>query len=415
MDRPIQPQHQRRKRLRQGLWAALLLSGLALAAYGTRYALQPAVNRDEVRIAEVHRGPIQAGISCTGVVVPSFEQVLSSPIAAVVGAILLKPGSVVRPGQAILTLELGALTQEAARLEERIALQGKQSESRRLDRQRQMLEVQGRQSIQTLEVDALEARLRRYDRLQELGLVSDEEHAEVRLNLEKARVELHQIQSQRANLADIDAAELASHQSELVLLRQDLARNRELQERATVRADREGILTWVVAETGTSVAQGALLARIADLRAYKVEASVSGLVLQRLTTGQRCRVKIGRQQLEGTVEQINPAIQEGVAKVAITLDQSDHPALKPHLAVQAFVITESKDNVLLVASGPYLDEPGGPQVFVVDGAIARRQVIKPGLTNQDEVEILAGLQAGDQVIISNMEAYRALDQVQVRR
>lgn len=415
MDRPIDPNHVRRKKLGLSLRIAIAVVVLAAAAFATRRLLQPALDLDELRTAQVERGTIEAGVSCGGVVVPGFEQVLSSPIDGIVHQILLKPGASVRQGQAILALDLGTLIQEAAQLEERIALLTKQGESKSLERRRQVLDNRGRQAIQKLEVDALEARMQRHERLKELGLISTEEYAEARLNLEKAKVELSQIQLGQANLEEVEQAESASHRSELALLQQDLTRNRALQRDATVRADRDGMLTWVVADEGLSVQRGAVLARVADLSAYRVEASVSGLLLERLAPAQRARIKIGRQQLEGKVEQINPAIQQGVAKVSIALDQKDHSALKPNLSVQVFVVTDHKPDTLLLANGPFIDGPGEQQVFVIEGQYAKRRTITPGLANADQVEIVSGLRLGDQVILSKMEAYRQLEQVPLQR
>ncbi len=69
------------------------------------------------------------------------------------------------------------------------------------------------------------------------------------------------------------------------------------------------------------------------------------------------------------------------------------------------------ENSLLLARGPFYQDSGGNWVFVLDedGATAQRRTVSLGRSNPQQIEVIAGLNAGEQVVISS---YRGLDSVE---
>ena len=74
---------------------------------------------------------------------------------------------------------------------------------------------------------------------------------------------------------------------------------------------------------------------------------------------------------------------------------------------------ESRDDVLKVARGPFLDTGGGRVAYVVHDDIAVRTPIQTGGTSVTEVEILEGLSPGDQIIISNLGEFERVERVRL--
>ena len=68
---------------------------------------------------------------------------------------------------------------------------------------------------------------------------------------------------------------------------------------ATAASDRRGVLTWVVPSEGMAVHRGDELARIADLSAFRVEATVSDVHASRLVAGLPVTVRSGDSRLGG--------------------------------------------------------------------------------------------------------------------
>ena len=70
-------------------------------------------------------------------------------------------------------------------------------------------------------------------------------------------------------------------------------------------------------------------------------------------------------------------------------------------------------NRLSFTRGAFLDSGGGRIAFVVHGDIANRVAIKTGSTSISAVEIVAGLQPGDQIIVSNLGEFERSEAIRL--
>jgi HlyD family secretion protein len=163
------------------------------------------------------------------------------------------------------------------------------------------------------------------------------------------------------------------------------------------------------------VRKGDAIARLADLRTFRVEATVSDVHAQRLGPGLPVTVRISEgQTLHGTVAAVRPAIANGVLSFAVALREKSSPRLRSNLRVDALVVVGRKDRVLRVKRGPFAAGEGLHQVFVVHGQRAVRTAVRLGLGGYDEFEVVSGLQEGDEAVISDMRAYEHAREVGLR-
>ena len=67
------------------------------------------------------------------------------------------------------------------------------------------------------------------------------------------------------------------------------------------------------------------------------------------------------------------------------------------------VLGDTRNQAVLVDNGPFFNDTGGAWAFVLDadGKIARRRPVKFGRRNPNNIEVEAGLMAGDRVIVSS--------------
>ncbi|MDV7400361.1 hypothetical protein RZS08_53595, partial [Arthrospira platensis SPKY1] len=91
----------------------------------------------------------------------------------------------------------------------------------------------------------------------------------------------------------------------------------------------------------------------------------------------------------------------------VSLDEADDKALRPNLRVDVFLILERLEGVLRLKNGPAISGGLQQDVFVLDdkGRAVKRRV-GVGRNNGDFVEITAGLQEGERVIISDVQDFR---------
>ena len=193
------------------------------------------------------------------------------------------------------------------------------------------------------------------------------------------------------------------------------------------RSDRDGVLTWVVAETGATLRRGDVLARVADLSSFRVVATISDVHASRLAAGMPARVKLDdATTVGGTISSIDPRIENGTVRFWVDLDAASHPKLRNNLRVDVYAVTGARGNVLQVRRGS-LGDADRDGVFVVRGDTAVRVPVRFGLGGEENVEIVEGLREGDEVIqpidglregdevvISNMSEYQGIRELRMK-
>jgi HlyD family secretion protein len=415
MDREIDVTF-RRKRLMRRVAGAILSVALVAAVFiwGPRL-IKPSVARARIRTAKVDSGPIEATITASGTVMPEFEGVISSPVNARVLKILKRPGAVLSKGDPILELDLNESRLAVEKLNQQIELKQNQQAKAKLDLENTLIDLQSRWEIKNLEYKASKAATARNRELRRQGLISEERLREIELIEEKTAFEMKQLEESKRNAQASTKTQLEGLALEMKTLEQERVEAQRQLELATTKSDRHGSLTWVINEEGATVQKGVVLARIADLSAFRVEATVSDVHANRLSFGQPVRVKVNDElSLSGAIARINPAVNNGVITLAISLEDKSNAQLRSNLRVDALIGAERKDGVLRIRKGPAVSGEGARDIFVIRGDVALKTAAKFGAAGEDHYEVLQGLLEGDEVIISDMTDYLHLKEVKLK-
>jgi len=117
------------------------------------------------------------------------------------------------------------------------------------------------------------------------------------------------------------------------------------------------------------------------------------------------KVRINDTDLRGAVASISPSVDKGVVTFYARLDNPRHPALRPNLRVDVFVVTRAHRAVLRVKNGPFYQGGQEQPVFVVAGGRAVRRTVRLGDSNFDFVQVLGGLRAGEEIVVSDMKQH----------
>jgi HlyD family secretion protein len=414
MDRPVDSAILRRRWLRRAAIGLVLATSVVLALVLLPAWIRPSVDRERIRTAFVERGPVEATLTATGVVLPEYEHVLTSPAATRVETIFHFPGDEVAPDDVILQLDASESRLAVDRLDQRIALQRNQRKTTQLELDAKLSDLKGQEEIKELERQSFEYELQRNKRLAELGLVTDDVARKSATDLERAKIELRELGRQEKNAGRIARAQLEALDLEIELLVKERDEAQSLADRAQVRSDRRGVLTWVTPSEGASLARGDVVARVADLSSFKVEATLSDVHASRVRVGQPATIRSGDIRLSGTVSKILPTVENGVLTFEITLAQSDHPGLRHNLRVDVYLVVDRKSDTLRVKRGSFFHVDGQPHVFVVRGDVAVRTPVTFGISSFEQYEIEDGVSEGDEVIVSDMSDYRNAQEVRLR-
>jgi len=413
MDREIAPEDRRNRVVKKVVIAIVAMIAVVFFFVAAIEFLRPSFDRRAIRTARVERGSISATLEANGTVVPLVEQVVSSPVEARVLRVGRRAGDQVRKGDELLTLDTSASQLEAARLDDQVAQkQSADSELRlRLDETIATLRAQ-------IEQKKLDAQIAHYSadqktRLRAEGLAAEQDVLAAAALAKKTDIELRQLDEALGRAIRSRDVQLAASNANVAMARREREESRRQLELAMLRADRDGILTSIVNEVGATVRRGDILARIADLSTYRVEATISDVHAARLAAGMRANVLLEGARIDGTIESVDPRIVNGIVKFYVTLDQPAHARLRNNLRVDVAVITGSRTNTLVVQRGA-LARRNATHAFVIHGDEALRVPMRFGLAGTDTIEILDGARAGDELVISDVTEYEEIEKVRVK-
>lgn len=414
MDRPLDPQHTRAVRRRRLAWMAAVLALVVFGAYAVPAMFGPSLRRDRVRVAAVERGPVDASVAASGLVLAEIEQIITTPVNARVVRIRHRAGARVAAGEPLVDLDVSEARLAVDTLSQDLAIKANQQDQRRIALERSLIDLNSRTEIKRLQLEQFQAQLDRDRQLHAEGLLSVEMFRKSELAAAQAAVELKQLQAERENAQRSTTAEIQGLALETAKLRAEEVEARRLLDLAAIRADRAGVVTWSLTQEGVAIRQGDPVARLADLGAFRVEASVSDVHGPRLVVGLPAWVKTGADRLEGTIASVNPAVVDGVITVGIALREPAHPVLRPSLRVDVELVTERRGDTLRIARGPFATGQGTQPVFVVRGDRAVRTQATFGVSSADYFEVLTGLAEGDEAIVSDMRDYVSLREIRLR-
>jgi HlyD family secretion protein len=413
VDRELAPELRRQDRRRRVLQVAIPILIVALLLVFLPGWLRPSVSRARIRTARVTTGPVEAVIMASGSVTPEVERVLSSPLDARVLRLLQRPGAHLKRGDPVVELDVSESVLALEKLVKDLKVKDNQQAQTRLTLEKALVDLDGRLEVKTLELQSAQAQLQGDEQLSKEGLFSREALRRSGLAVKRAEIELAQLRDERKNAERASSVQLEGLSLERGSLDKEAAQARRLLDLSTTKSDRDGVLTWVLSQEGALVRRGDVIARIADLTSFRVDATVSDIHAGRLRTGMTAVVRVNDLDLEGTVTDVFPTIENGVLRFTVALAEPSHAGLRPSLRTDVLVITEHKPRALRIKRGPFADN-AARQAFVLRSDRAVRIPIEIGLSGVDDVELLSGAAEGDEIIISDMKDYLHLSEVRIK-
>jgi HlyD family secretion protein len=406
-----------KKKRRNLAWAGAAAVAVVLLTLGIS-RLKPAaptVERSTVVIDTVRRGEMVREVRGLGTLVPEDIRWIPAVTEARVERLVLLPGTRVAPDSVILELSNPELEQQALEAE---------SQARAADARYTELKV--RLESQLLDQKAAAARVAAESKQARLRADADAELAKdgliagltLKLSQSAAQELEHRegIEQQRLGIAgEAIEAQLRVQQAE-VEQRRALARLRRSQvEALRVRAGLDGVLQVVPVEVGQRVTPGTNLARVARPERLKAVIRVPETQARDVVPGQKAVVDTRNGVVAGRVMRVDPAVQNGTVTVDLALLGELPKGARPDLTVDGTIELERLENALHVGR-PAMGQPQstvGLFRLVKGTSEATRVKVRLGQASVSTIEIVDGLAAGDEVILSDTSAWDATDRIRL--
>jgi HlyD family secretion protein len=419
MDRPVdRAAPTARRRQRKGL--LFLIAGLLLAAgfftlpAFSRWARSDrSVDRAALRLAKVTRGDFARDVAVEGRIVAAQSPTAFSPARGNV-RLAVQAGQMIEAGQLLATVESPELQSQLQ--QERSQLQSLQAEHerQRLGERQQNLENAQQVDLTKVRMEAGRRALGRAQRNFDEGVIGAVDFEKAQDDLRIAELELA-LAEKRATL-DGERLAFETNNYGARTARQQLVvgeLERQVKE-LEVRSPVAGQVGRVDVKDRDAVLPGQVLVSVVDLSAFEVEIGVPEAYAPQVELGMAVEIRHGSKLYRGVVRTLSAEVSASVVNGRVAFADGMPPDLKQSQRVVARLLFEAKTDVLLVERGPFLESGGGNVAWVVEDGIARPRRIETGAVGVGQVEILSGLQLGEEIVISETARFAGAEAVLLR-
>lgn len=376
----------------------------------------PSVERASVWLDTVKRGPMVRQVKGAGTLVPEYIRWLTADTAGRVERIHVRPGATVKADTLLMELANPDVQLQALEAERQLA--SAQADLIKLRMELETERLGQESSVAAFTSESAEARRRAEAStlLHQKELIGD---LEVRQTREKADELSRRLELERRRL-DVVASgmkdQLAAQQGQVERLKAVAQFRRNQVESMKVRAGEDGVLQDLPLELGQWVTPGVLLAKVVKPERLKAELRIAETQARDIQPGQKALVDTRNGVVEGTVARVAPAASQGTVRVEVSLPEELPRGARPDLTIEGTVELERLGSVLSVGRPAGAQPNGTMSLFRLmpgsDEAI--RVPVQLGRGSVNAVEVVQGLQEGDQVVLSDMAAWDAVERVRLR-
>jgi RND family efflux transporter MFP subunit len=367
---------------------------IALAGCGEPREAVSAAAPQEVSVTAVNAGLHQWPLTyeATGTVRARTSAVVSAKWMGYVREVQVNIGDRVRAGQLLVALDARDLdtgTNRAAAARDEVRHGIPEAESAVASAQANL--------------DLAQATFRRMKELYEKKSISDQEFDEASARRKAAQAALDMALARRTQL-----------DSKLEQTEQEVRAAQVARSYAAIEAPFSGVVTAKSVDPGSLAVPGAPLLTI-EREGYRLEASVEESKLAAIRVGQAASVRLDGidRSLESHVSEIVPAIDVASRAYIVKIDLPTVPALRSGQFGRAIFALGSRE-VLAIPTAAVIERGQLASVFVADNGAARMRLITVGTRTASEVEVLSGLNAGEQVIFPVAQGLSDGTRVEVR-
>ena len=395
------------------------LVAIGLIAYGAYYFFIPkqeAFQLDFYTYAQVGTCDFLETLAAKGTIIPKKVVTIEPKIGAMVEEVLVQEGQDVVEGDPLIRLysqeviseknnaetELGEAKAKLAQLGMDQELEMANERVKVLDAREQLEQAQSNLELQKV--------LFGYGSIPRIEL----EKAEQALETAKRRVD--QSERELELLARKHEADRATLEKTLAISQEKVDKALEKIENFIIRAPFSGRILSLKIPNNRVVTAHQELGELADLTEQVVELLVAPGQTERFGLGTGVSISLGQTEYAGEVSYIAPQAKQGTdgATVLVRVDFLEEVShLRPNSAVTANIHLQWHHNSLFLPRGAYLTSGQQLFVYVIDGKTAKQREVQFGLLQGNAVQIVRGLELGEQVIISSYDAFRHLEEIQI--
>ncbi|HZF16893.1 MAG TPA: efflux RND transporter periplasmic adaptor subunit [Steroidobacteraceae bacterium] len=380
----------------------VLLSAWLVYRWMDSAALVP---RERVRVAEVTVGRFIRDVSAQGTIVAAVSPTLYAPSAGTV-TVIAKPGSQVAMGELLATIDSPQLRNDFQRERATLDSLNTDLERERIEVKRKVLANKQAADLADVQIKAAQREFQRAQSSWDLKVISERDYQRAKDDLSAAELNYHHA---------VDNASLDEEGLGFEIKTRLLERDRQkfvvdnLTRRVSeldVKAPVAGIVGNVAVRQKAAVAENTPIITVVDLTAFEVEFQMPESYAGMVGAGMPAEINLGSVTVPGAVIAVSPEVNQGLVTGRVRFTQGNPPGLRQSQRVAVRVVMDQRDQVTKLERGSFADSvaaDGSAFAYVLTGDRATRRQVMVGAVSIGEVEVLSGLKAGEQVVVSGLD------------
>ena len=395
-----------------------LLAVVLCAIYGVSYVRKDILNlpESELEIADVVLGNMEISVKGYGRIRPTHKSLSVAKITGIIKKIHIRSGEAVKKGDLLLEMENLEIKGDVKRVELDLYRAKVDYERAKLEQAVALLDSQEKLEDISSDAELYANRKAAQALLLERGGVSKLEYQETSLSLKQLQKKMKLANDRLKKLSELHSTNLDINTG---LIDQQKSLLNELNaQKSSLRlvADIDGIVLEMPVELGEFISTGEKLVTIGEMKSYTVDAQVSSIDIDHVEIGDRATITLDTIKLQAYVSRIDPKVKSNGARlVELFVDDDLAGELTNDKDVSVeIVVNEIKDT--LKVSRPFgVNEKSKSKVYVVykDGS-TESKIVDFGLRGEKRIQVLAGLNEGDKIILNDLTEYSSIEKIFVK-
>lgn len=376
------------------------------------------VSKDAIQTAEVEYGVFEDAIPLRVMFEPDKTIFIDTVQGGSVVEMFVEEGAMVEAGETLMRLDNVNFKLQVASQEALIAEQLNTNSSVRLQLDQNRFELQRSLNEVEYTIVRLERQLLRHESLAREELVAYRIVDELKDELKYQTSQRELLKENIASEEKIRVLKLRQLEESTDRLEEHSRNIRETLEALWVRSPMKGQLTSFPRDIGEILPEGSRVGQIDSVDRFKLEAQVDEFYVGRVEVGQEAKFELGGKSYVVKVDKVFPQVVSG--KFIINLFFTENmlpPEARPGLRVSAELMLANTAPGLIVKNGNFVQSTAGKWAFVLssDGSKAIKRNIEIGRVGINAVEIKSGLREGEDIIISDYDEWKNIDEVKFRK
>lgn len=294
------------------------------------------------------------------------------------------------------------------------------NELERLKRGIFLKEVEKRKEQARVSYEELHRQFLSTQRLFEKKIVSEDTFKRISAEDERAKISLSlaELQLQEAKTANKERekeieAQIISIKASLSFIEQQIGWSK-------ISSPINGIIIYKMVKEGTFVQPSQILLTLAETEHFVVKSDIDETEISKILCGMKTLVlpdAFPDKTISGIITKIapSPILQTKVNTFEVTakLEKTNVP-IKSEMLCDLIILSKERDNVLKLPYEAILTISGKDYVFVVEKNIAFKKEVSLGLVTPNEVEVLSGVDEGENIILNPPLSLKDKEKIRIK-